>query len=165
VKVLSARGSGSYSGVVSGVDFVAANAGNGDVANMSLGGPVSQTLDDAVFGAAQAGVKFALAAGNESDDANNHSPARAEGQNIFTVSAMDRNDNFASFSNYGNPPIEYCAPGVSIKSTWKDGGYNTISGTSMASPHVCGLLLLGSIRSGGTVKGDPDGKPDTIAVH
>ncbi|MDG1570965.1 S8 family serine peptidase [Robiginitalea sp. M366] len=163
VKVLGARGSGSYSGVISGVDFVGASAGNGDVANMSLGGPISTALDAAVEAAAQGGVKFALAAGNESDDANNHSPARANGNNIYTVSAMDSNDNFASFSNYGNPPVDYCAPGVAIKSTWKDGGYNTISGTSMASPHVCGLLLWGNIQTSGTVNGDPDGNADPIA--
>ncbi len=163
VKVLGARGSGSYSGVIAGVDFVGANGGNGDVANMSLGGPVSQALDDAVVAAAGNGVKFALAAGNESDNANNHSPARANGNNIYTVSAMDSNDRFASFSNYGNPPIDYCAPGVAIKSTWKDGGYNTISGTSMASPHMCGLLLWGNFRTDGNVINDPDGTADPIA--
>lgn len=163
VRVLDRRGSGSISGVIAGVDYVAANAANGDVANMSLGGGVSTALDDAVINAAASGVKFALAAGNESDDANNHSPARANHANIYTISAMDINDNFASFSNYGNPPIEYCAPGVSVKSTWKDGGYNTISGTSMASPHVCGLLLLGNVVSDGYVIGDPDGNPDEIA--
>ena len=164
VKVLGARGSGSYSGVIAGVDFVGANAGNGDVANMSLGGPISTALDAAVEAAAQGGVKFDLAAGNESDDANNHSPARANGPNIYTVSAMDSNDNFASFSNYGSP-VDYCAPGVAITSTWKDGGYNTISGTSMASPHVCGLLLWGNLGTDGTVNGDPDGNPDPIATR
>ena len=163
VKVLGARGSGSYSGVIDGVNYVGANGSDGDVANMSLGGPVSQALDAAVV-AASSKVKFALAAGNESDDANNHSPAGANGNNIYTVSAMDRNDRFASFSNYGNPPIDYCAPGVSIKSTWKGGGYNTISGTSMAAPHVCGILLAGGLKSGGPVKGDPDGNADIIAV-
>jgi len=162
VRVLDRRGSGSISGVIAGVDYVAAN-GKGDVANMSLGGGVSTALDDAVIAAAAGGVKFALAAGNESDNANNHSPARANGINIYTVSAMDVNDNFASFSNYGNPPIEYCAPGVSVNSTWKDGGYNTISGTSMAAPHVCGLLLLGNVTKDGTVNGDPDGNSDDIA--
>ncbi|MEN8185593.1 MAG: S8 family peptidase [Bacteroidota bacterium] len=162
VRVLDRRGSGSISGVIAGVDYVAANGVNGDVANMSLGGGVSTTLDDAVIAAAATGVKFALAAGNESDDANNHSPARANGPNIYTVSAMDINDNFAYFSNYGNPPIEFCAPGVNIYSTWKDGGYNTISGTSMAAPHVCGLLL-GNISTDGEVNGDPDGDADPIA--
>lgn len=164
VKVLDSRGSGSYSGVINGVDHVAANGQAGDVANMSLGGPVSQALDDAVV-AASSKVKFALAAGNETDDANNHSPARANGPNIYTISAMDVNDNFASFSNFGNPPVDYCAPGVSIKSTWKDGGYNTISGTSMASPHAAGVLLLGNASTDGTVNGDPDGTADPIIVH
>ena len=133
---------------------------------MSLGGGVSPALDQAVVDAAQAsGAIFCLAAGNEGDDANNHSPARANGTNIVTVSASDINDNFAYFSNYGNPPIDWCAPGVSIKSTWKNGGYNTISGTSMATPHVAGVLLLGAGKTSGTVNGDPDGDPDPIISH
>ncbi|MCA9102034.1 MAG: S8 family serine peptidase, partial [Planctomycetales bacterium] len=101
VRVLGNSGSGSYSDVIAGVDYVAANGNNGDVANMSLGGPVSTALDDAVKAAAATGVKFALAAGNESDHANNHSPARANGNNIYTVSAYDINDTWAYFSNYG----------------------------------------------------------------
>jgi subtilisin family serine protease len=165
VKVLNSRGSGSYSGVIAGVNHVAANGINGDVANMSLGGPVSQALDDAVSAAAHNGIKFCLAAGNESQDANNSSPARVNGNNIYTISAFGTGDNFASFSNYGNPPVDYSAPGVAIESTWKDGGYNTISGTSMASPHVAGILLLGSIGNGGTVSGDPDGDADVIATN
>ncbi len=164
VKVLNSRGSGSNSGVIAGVDWVAANGQPGDAANMSLGGGVSAALDQAVLNASNSsGVKFALAAGNETDNANNHSPARVNGPNIVTISAHDINNNFASFSNYGNPPVDFCAPGVSIKSTWKSGGYNTISGTSMATPHVCGLLLLGNINSGGTVNNDPDGNPDVLA--
>jgi subtilisin family serine protease len=163
IKVLDSRGSGSYSGVIAGVDYVAANGKNGDVANMSLGGPVSQALDDAVVAAASKGIKFALAAGNESKHASTSSPARANHANIYTVSAMNSTDTWASFSNYGNPPVDYCAPGVSIKSTWLKGGYNTISGTSMASPHVAGLLLHGSIKTDGYVKNDPDGNPDPIA--
>ncbi|MCY2688024.1 S8 family serine peptidase [Salinimicrobium sp. TH3] len=164
VKVLDSRGSGSYSGVIAGVNHVAQYGQTGDVANMSLGGPTSKALDDAVL-AASSKVKFALAAGNESADANNSSPARVNGTNIYTVSAHDSSDRFASFSNYGNPPVDYAAPGVSINSTWKGGGYNTISGTSMASPHVAGILLLGNVSSGGTVSGDRDNNPDTIAVH
>ncbi|PCI34131.1 MAG: peptidase S8 [Flavobacteriaceae bacterium] len=165
IRVLDRRGSGSYSGVIAGVDYVTANASTGDVANMSLGGGVSKALDDAVIALAASGVKIALAAGNASDDAENHSPARANHANIYTVSAFDSNDNYAYFSNYGNPPIDFCAPGVSIKSTWKSGGYNTISGTSMAAPHVCGLLLLGVVKTDGTVKNDPDGNSDAIAHH
>lgn len=165
VKVLDSRGSGSYSGVIAGVDYVGANGSNGDVANMSLGGPVSQALDDAVVAASQKGIKFVLAAGNESDDANNHSPARANGSNIVTISAMDDTDTWASFSNYGNPPVDYAAPGVAIKSSWKNGGYNTISGTSMASPHAAGILLLGNAGTDGAVNEDPDNNPDPIIVH
>ncbi|WP_299702589.1 S8 family peptidase [uncultured Pontibacter sp.] len=163
IKVLDSRGSGSYSGVIAGVDYVAANGKAGDVANMSLGGPTSQALDDAVIAAANKGIKFALAAGNESTHANNSSPARANHANIYTVSAMNSTDTWASFSNYGNPPVDYCAPGVSINSTWMNGGYNTISGTSMASPHVAGLLLHGNLNTDGYVKGDPDGNADPIA--
>lgn len=140
VKVLGSRGSGSYSGVISGVDHVVANGTSGDIANMSLGGPVSDALDTAVQNAASKGIKFVLAAGNDSDDANNYSPARAEGINIYTISAMDVNDYFAPFSNYANPPVDYCAPGVSIKSTGKDGGYHTISGiicTFIKSEPIC----------------------------
>lgn len=165
VRVLDRRGSGSNSGVIAGVDYVAQNGRAGDVANMSLGGGVSQALDDAVVNASAGGVRFALAAGNETDNANNHSPARANGPNVFTISAFANGDGFASFSNYGNPPVDYAEPGVSIKSTWLSGGYNTISGTSMATPHFAGLLLAGTIRSGGTVKNDPDGNADTIGVH
>jgi subtilisin family serine protease len=117
-----------------------------------------------VVNAAAGGVRFALAAGNESDNANNHSPARANGPNVFTVSAFAVGDKWASYSNFGNPPIEYAEPGSAIKSTWLNGGYNTISGTSMATPHLAGLLLAGAVRSGGTVIGDPDGNPDVIGV-
>jgi len=163
VRVLDRRGSGSTSGVIAGVDYVGANGESGDVANMSLGGGVSTSLDNAVINASNP-VKFVLAAGNESDDANNHSPARANGSHIFTISAMNSSDNWASFSNYGSP-VDYCAPGVAVFSTWKDGGYNTISGTSMAAPHAAGVLLIGNASTDGNVNGDPDGSPDAIIVH
>ena len=163
VKVLGSDGSGTTSGVIAGIEHVAANASVGDVANMSLGGGVSPILDDAILKAAGKGIQFVLAAGNESDYVNNHSPARVEGTNIYTVSAMAKGDKWAYFSNFGNPSIDFCAPGVNIKSTWKDGGYHTISGTSMAAPHVSGILLLGDINLDKTVIGDPDGNPDPIA--
>jgi subtilisin family serine protease len=166
VRVLDRRGSGSNSGVIAGVDYVAANGRPGDVANMSLGGGVSSALDTAVVNAAaSSGVRFALAAGNEADNANNHSPARANGTNVYTISAFAQGDVLASFSNYGNPPIDFSEPGVAVKSTWLGGAYNTISGTSMATPHFAGLLLLGSVRSGGTISGDRDSIADTIGIH
>ncbi|WP_297092178.1 S8 family serine peptidase [uncultured Draconibacterium sp.] len=162
VRVLDRRGSGSYSGVIAGIDYVGTEGKAGDVANMSLGGGFSQAVNDAVV-AASKNVIFVLAAGNESTDAASKSPASANGNNIYTISAMGQGDNWASFSNYGNPPVDYCAPGVGINSTWKNGGYNSISGTSMAAPHVAGILLLGNLSSSGTVNGDPDGNPDPIA--
>lgn len=164
VKVLSDNGSGSISGIVAGVDYVKSSAYTNDVANMSLGGGRSTALDNAVQSAAASGVYFALAAGNESQNANNVSPARVNGSRIYTVSAHDRNNRFASFSNYANPPIDVCAPGVDIYSTWIGSGYRSISGTSMATPHVAGILLInnGRIYSRGSVSGDPDGNPDTM---
>jgi subtilisin family serine protease len=164
VKVLNSQGSGSNSGVIAGVDYVAATAAAGDVANMSLGGGVSQALDNAVLNASNNGIRFAIAAGNSSADANTSSPARVNGTNIFTVSAMGTGDAWASFSNYGNPPVDFCEPGVNIKSCWKGGAYNTISGTSMATPHMAGILLItnGAPSINGYVIGDPDGTIDPI---
>lgn len=162
VRVLDNRGSGYYSWVIAGVDYVATTATWGDVANMSLGGPPSQALDDAVRNAASSGIRFSIAAGNDGQDANNYSPARVEAVNVYTVSAVDSGDIFAYFSNYGNPPVDYAAPGVSVLSTWKGGGTKTLSGTSMAAPHVAGLLLRGGIADCGTAKGDKDTTPDPI---
>ena len=165
VRVLDRRGSGTTSGVIAGVDYVAANGQPGDVANMSLTGGASLSLDTAVVTAAAGGVRFCLAAGNNASNANNYSPARANGANVYTVSAFAIGDVWASFSNFGNPPIDYAEPGVAIKSTWLNGGYNTISGTSMATPHLAGLLLAGPVLIGGTVSGDPAAPADPIGVH
>jgi subtilisin family serine protease len=165
VRVLDRRGNGTTSGVIAGVNYVAANGQAGDVANMSLTGGASTALDSAVINASAGGVRFVLAAGNSGANANNYSPARANGPNIFTVSAFGIGDNWASFSNYGNPPIDFAEPGVSVKSTYHNGGYATMSGTSMAAPHLAGLLLAGAVRSGGVVNGDPAAPADTIGVH
>ena len=162
VRVLDRNGSGTFADVIAGVDYVAANGAPGDAANMSLGGGFNQTLNDAVIAASNKGILFALAAGNESADASTKSPASAEGPNIYTVSAMDSSDVFASFSNFGNPPVDCAGPGVGVLSTFNDGGLATLSGTSMATPHVTGILLLGMPSFDGTVSGDPDGNPDPI---
>jgi subtilisin family serine protease len=165
VRVLDASGNGTSSGVIAGIDYVSANAKAGDVANMSLGGGASQAIDDAVTNAANKGILFALAAGNNSGNAALNSPARVNGANIFTISAMDANDNWASFSNFGNPPVDYCMPGVYINSTWIGDGYSSSSGTSMATPHMAGVLLLRgkAFTLSGSVKNDPDGVVDRIA--
>ncbi|MGV3586221.1 MAG: S8 family serine peptidase [Adhaeribacter sp.] len=165
VRVLDASGNGTASGVIAGIDYVAANGKSGDVANMSLGGSAMQAIDDAVLRASNAGILFAIAAGNSGSNAAYSSPARVNGANIFTVSAMDSYNNWASFSNYGNPPVDYCMPGVYINSTWLNGSYNTISGTSMATPHMAGVLLLKgkSFTILGYVNNDPDGQKDPIA--
>jgi subtilisin family serine protease len=167
VKVLNKRGSGAYSVIIAGVDWVAEHGVPGDVANMSLGGGFYQPMNDAVI-VASAKVKFSLAAGNESTDAATKSPASASSganDNIYTISAMDSANKWAYFSNYGNPPVDYCEPGVNIYSTYKGGGYTSMSGTSMAAPHMAGLLLLGAIQKDGTVINDPDGTADPIGVH
>ena len=166
VRVLDNSGSGTIDGVVAGVDWVARNASPGDCANMSLGASGHfQSLHDAVSNAAsQQGIYFAIAAGNSSDDASNYEPAHVEGINVFTESAIDSTDTFAWFSNFGNPPVDFAAPGVSVLSTKKGGGTTTMSGTSMAAPHVCGLLLFSAPpASDGTAIDDPDGDPDPIA--
>ncbi|MDQ3080039.1 MAG: S8 family serine peptidase [Pseudomonadota bacterium] len=165
VRVLDRRGSGTNSGVIAGVDYVADVGAAGDVANMSLGGGVSALLDEAVVRAASTGIRFVLAAGNESDNANNHSPARAEGANVYTVSSFAKGDLWSSFSNFGNPPVDYAEPGSSIYSTYMNGGYATLSGTSMAAPHLAGILMTGPVQINLYVKGDPDNNPDPIGTR
>ncbi|AKM10175.1 S8 family serine peptidase [Croceicoccus naphthovorans] len=151
VRVLDASGSGAYSNVIAGVDYVAGEGSQGDVANMSLGGGYSSTLNAAVQNAAARGILFALAAGNERQDTARTSPASAEGPNIFTIAAIDETDGWASFSNYGDE-VDFAEPGVRIRSTVPGGGYAVYSGTSMASPHAAGILLRdGGITAEGSV--------------
>ncbi len=164
VRVLDNSGSGTFEWVINGVNYVAGNAASGDAANMSLGASGSNaTLEQAIQDAAANGIQFALAAGNSGDDANNYTPARTEGTNIYTISAIDSNDCMPSWSNWGNPPVDFAAPGVSVLSTARGGGTTTMSGTSMSTPHVTGILLLGGVKGDGTACNDPDGNPDPIA--
>ncbi|HET6763008.1 MAG TPA: S8 family peptidase [Longimicrobiaceae bacterium] len=139
VRVLNCSGSGTWSQVISGMNWVANNQIRPAVANMSLGGGANSSVDSAATGMVNAGVFTAVAAGNSNANACNYSPARASG--VLTVAASDRTDTKASFSNYGSC-VEVYAPGVSITSTWLNGGTNTISGTSMASPHAAGVAAL-----------------------
>jgi subtilisin len=156
IKVLDATGSGPTSVVIAGINYVAQNAAKFDVANMSLGGGFSQALNDAVTAATQVGVVFCVAAGNSGKDVQNYSPASTP--SAITVSALTdldaapggaapnlsdclQDDAIACWSNFGSG-VDICAPGVQIKSTWLNAGYNTISGTSMATPHVTGAAAL-----------------------
>jgi subtilisin family serine protease len=177
VKVFGCGGSGSWSGIIKAVDWVTANAnvkgpddalGTEDdkpaIANMSLGGGASQAVDDAVRNSASSGVFYSIAAGNDGQPACNYSPARAgfassdtngdgrinhdDSNGIVTTAATDTSDNETSWSNYGKC-VDIWAPGASILSTRKGGGTTTMSGTSMATPHVGGggALYLSQLAS------------------
>ncbi|MGW4112737.1 S8 family serine peptidase [Actinosynnema sp. NPDC004786] len=141
VKVLSCSGSGTIAGVVAGVDWVTANAQKPAVANMSLGGGANDTLDAAVRRSIASGVTYAIASGNSNADACSFSPARVA--EAVTVNASDSADGRASFSNWGTC-TDLFAPGVGITSAWhtSDTATNSISGTSMAAPHVAGAAAL-----------------------
>lgn len=168
LKVLDNEGEGNLSYIIQALAYVNTNAQAGDVVNMSVGAESgSSILDQQVKNTASRGIYFSIAAGNEGELANLSSPARANGVNIYTVTAVDSLDNFASFSNYGNDVVDYAAPGVRILSTWTNNRYAYASGTSMAAPHVAGLLLLKgrNITSSGVAKNDADGTPDPIAHY
>ncbi|MEE8360682.1 MAG: S8 family serine peptidase, partial [Gemmatimonadales bacterium] len=200
LKVLNSAGSGSFADIIAAIDFVTANADQIDAANMSLGCSTpcsSDALDTALANSVAAGVTYAVAAGNQSVDAGPF--AIANHPDVITVSAIadfdglpggsasptcriDVDDTFADFSSFGDV-VDIAAPGVCILSTWLNGGFNTISGTSMASPHVAGAaalvkadnpfftpaqvkaeLLALAIPQGDPngFTGDPDGNPEPL---
>jgi subtilisin family serine protease len=140
VRVLDCQGSGTWSQVIAGLDWVESDhvAGRLAVANMSLGGSANPAADAAVASAIADGIVFGVAAGNSSANACNYTPARVK--SALTVAASDLNDRFASFSNRGSC-VDIIAPGVNVLSAWNtsDVAVNTISGTSMATPHIVGI--------------------------
>ena len=139
LRVLNCYGSGSTSGILAALDWLRAKAARPAVANMSLGGSYSRTLNTAVQNLNAAGVFVSLAAGNENQNACNTSPASSAG--TLAVAASDRTGTRAPWSNYGSC-VDLYAPGVRITSTWLGGATSTISGTSMAAPHAAGVAAL-----------------------
>jgi len=193
VRVLDAQGSGLFSTILCGIDWVTAHADLIEVANMSLGGFAPEgsctdgALHEAICASVDAGVTYVVAAGNAAEDARFFVPASYD--EVITVSAMadfdgkpgglgaptcqvGTDDEFAYFSNFGQD-VDLVAPGVCVLSTWRAGGYRTVSGTSMASPHVAGAAALylsgnptatpadvqAALQGAGTFDwtGDPDG--------
>jgi subtilisin family serine protease len=178
VRVLDASGSGGWSSVICGIDWVTAHASEIEVANMSLAGPGTQgscddgALREAICKSVESGVTYVVAAGNSSVDVAGQVPASFP--EVITVSALadydglsggvgkvtceaeGNDDTLAGFSNYG-AGVDLIAPGVCITSTWKGGGYNTVSGTSMASPHVTGAAAL-------YLSDHPGASPATVAA-
>ncbi|RII15910.1 Extracellular serine proteinase precursor [Streptomyces sp. YIM 130001] len=154
VRVLDDNGSGTTAQVVAGIDWVTENAVKPAVANMSLGGGADSALDEAVRNSIASGVTYSLAAGNESTDASTRSPARVE--EGITVGATESTDARAYYSNYGSA-LDIFAPGSEITSSWNtsDTATNTISGTSMAAPHVAGAAAL-------YLSGNADATPDQV---
>ncbi|KAK4185257.1 alkaline protease [Podospora australis] len=186
VKVLNASGSGSTSGVVAGINYVTTNAKtrscpNGVVANMSLGGGYSASINNAAKALVDSGVFLAVAAGNDNANASGYSPASEP--SVCTVGSSTSADAKSSFSNYGSL-VDVFAPGTSILSTWigSTSATNTISGTSMASPHIAGLgayllrlqgpktpaalcAYIASSANQGLITGLPSGTPNRLAYN
>jgi len=161
VRVLDCGGSGSWSGVIAGMDWVAANHASPAVANMSLGGGASTAVDQSAANMIASGVTTGIAAGNgnqggRQQDACKYSPARVA--SAITVGATDKTDTKTSWSNYGNC-VDIFAPGLGITSSWytSNTATNTISGTSMATPHVVGVAAL-------YLQGNPGASPATVAA-
>jgi hypothetical protein len=183
VKIADQNGIWTTASMCDGMEHVMEYASINDVVNASFGGPQSATADQCITNAADDGFRIVISAGNDADDADDYSPARVNHNNVWTVSAFRQGDEFAQIfdwntpncnffqnpnfgSNYGNPPVDYAAPGENINSLWRNGGTFTTCGTSQAAPHVAGLLLTcgeAGLEMDGTVSNDPSSPADPIA--
>ncbi|QSB04975.1 S8 family peptidase [Natronoglycomyces albus] len=157
VRVLDCNGSGSYAGIIDGIEWATENASGPSVANMSLGGPSDASLNAAVDASSAAGLTHVVAAGNSGDNACNYSPAGAD--SAITVGSTTSTDARSSFSSLGEC-VDLFAPGSDITAPWigSDTATNTISGTSMASPHVAGAAAL-------FLQDNPDASPEDVRAH
>lgn len=168
VRVLDSLGVAPDSDVAAGLDHVFDASAAGDVVNLSLvADPGSTALDAGVVALANKGVYVVMAAGNDgvSVDGNGVSPGYNNGTNLFTVSAVDKRDSLANFSNYG-ASVDYAEPGVRILSLTPGGGTTNKDGTSMAAPHLSGILLTtgGGVGEGGAIKRDKDGTAEQVGI-
>lgn len=179
LKVFDSSGGGaSYSAIIDAINHAVAVINNNGlnknkvVINMSLGGGFSSSLDTAVKNAATQNIRFAVAAGNDGKDADGYSPAAAgDHANVFTISAVDSQYNMASWSNWDRidkrdrvEDVDFAAPGVSVLSYYRNGQLANLSGTSMAAPHVAGLLLAGGVQAGALVTPYTSGTADPFAL-
>lgn len=164
LKVMDRRGSGTWDDVIAALEWCVGN--EMQVASMSFGGGYQQTVEDACYAAYESGIVLVAAAGNHQFFWQSSVVYPAKYDSVIAVSATDSEDNVPSWSNYG-PEVELAAPGVDIFSTWKNGGYETVSGTSMACPHVSGTVALvlasGRVSNNGGLYGVANEVRDLLA--
>lgn len=143
IKVLDKKGKGKLSQLIKGLNFIKRYCLPNDVVNISLGGDKSKSLEKVIKDLDKKNIHIVMAAGNSGKHAKDTSPGNIDGDNLYTVGALDWNDNYMDYSNFGEN-VDFAAPGHGILSTFPGGKYAYMSGTSMASPHIAGIMVLGA---------------------